>query len=583
MKKITAVIISILLIISILPATVFAANSDDIVILYENDVHCAVEGYSKLSAMKKELQETYSYVGVVSGGDYIQGTSLGIVSKGEYMIDIMNLVGYDAVTLGNHEFDYQLSRLEELIGKMNTKPVCCNFQKIGEASSYFKPYSIVTCGDVDIAYIGITTPETVSSSSPAQFKDENGNFIYTFNKTTLYDVVQESIASAEAEGADYIIALSHIGYADDAEYGDLEDIETLIANTSGLDVVLDAHSHTVIEGMRISDKDGNEVLLSSTGTKLENIGKLTISDGNFETELIETAGYPNTDPAIDAYIEQMYSDYSTLGQRVVATSKVKLFINDEEGKRLVRNNETNLGDMVADAYRYAVNADIGFVNGGGLRAEILEGDVTFNNLLNVHPYNNQIVLAEISGQTLRDMLEMAMSTYPGENGAFPHLSGMTFCVNTSIPSSVVLNEYAEFAGVEGQYRVYNMKVYNSESGKYEPIDLDGTYTIAATNYYLLEYGSGMKMLESVKVIQNDGMLDVEVLEKYITEKLGGVISEEYAETKVNIYFTDGEITDNQENDNQENNGKNENSMLSLVKMLIKAFVEFLRFVLKFIF
>ena len=160
---------------------------------------------------------------------------------------------------------------------------------------------------------------------------------------------------------------------------------------------------------------------------------------------------------------------------------------------------------------------------------------------------------------------------------------MTFCVNTSIPSSVVLNEYAEFAGVEGQYRVYNMKVYNSESGKYETIDLDGTYTIAATNYYLLEYGSGMKMLESVKVIQSDGMLDVEVLEKYITEKLGGVISEEYAETKVNIYFTDGEITDIQENDNQENNGKNENSMLSLVKMLIKAFVEFLRFVLKFVF
>ena len=246
-KRIAAIVLCALLVICVFPTETFAAqNNEDIIILYENDVHCSVEGYSKLSAMKKELQETYTHVGVVSGGDYIQGSSLGAISQGQYIVDLMNLVGYDAVTLGNHEFDYRMERLVELVGMMDTKPVCCNFQKIGETESYFEPYTIVSYGDVDIAYIGITTPSTITSSSPAQFKDDNGEYIYTFNPTGLYDIVQDNIDSAKSAGADYVIALSHIGYADDETYGDLEDIEDLIVNTDGFDVVLDAHSHSVI-------------------------------------------------------------------------------------------------------------------------------------------------------------------------------------------------------------------------------------------------------------------------------------------------------------------------------------------------
>ena len=219
-NKIIIMIVALLLTINLLPISALAtnANTDDIIILYENDVHCIVDGYSKLSAMKKELQQTHNYVGVVSGGDYIQGTSLGVVSRGEYIVNLMNLVGYDAVTLGNHEFDYQLERLNELVDMMNTKPICCNFQKIGESTSYFEPYSIVSYGDIDVAYIGVTTPSTITTSSPAQFKDENGEFIYTFNQTALYDIVQDNIDAAKSAGADYVIALSHIGYADDEIY-----------------------------------------------------------------------------------------------------------------------------------------------------------------------------------------------------------------------------------------------------------------------------------------------------------------------------------------------------------------------------
>lgn len=539
-SRMIAMLVCVLLLIGIVPVSAFAATNDAIVILYENDVHCVVEGYSKLAAMKKELQETYPYVGVVSGGDYIQGTSLGVVSKGEYIVNLMNLVGYDAVTLGNHEFDYHLNRLEELVGMMNTKPICCNFQRIGEDEPHFKPYSIVSYGEIDVAYIGITTPSTITTSSPAQFKDENGDFIYTFHETDLYDTVQDQIDSAKAEGADYIIALSHIGYAEDDIYGDLEDIEDLIRNTDGFDVVLDAHSHSVIEGKTLVDEGGNEVLLSSTGTKFAYIGKLTISDGECKTELIKTEDYAKTDPIVDAYIQQIYEEYSVLGDRKVAVSEVDLIIQDADGNRLVRHTETNLGDLCAEAFRSAVDADIGYINGGNLRSTIPAGDITVNHLLNVLPFNNTVVLAEVSGQTLKDMMEMAMRIWPQENGSFPHLSGLTFSVNTSIPSSVVLNEQEEFIGVSGEYRVYDIKVFNRETGAYEPLNLTKTYTLAASNFFLLEHGSGMKMLEDAVILQNDGILDIEALERYIAEELGGVVDERYADATLNITFTEGE-------------------------------------------
>ena len=544
MKRFFALVLCVVTLISFMPLAAMAEkNGEDIVILYENDVHCAVEGYSKLAAMKKELEEGYENVGVVSVGDYVQGSSLGVVSQGEYIVNLMNLVGYDAVTLGNHEFDYRLPRLEELVGMMNTKPVCCNFQKLGEESSYFLPYSIVSYGDVDIAYIGITTPSTISSSFPSQFKDEKGEYLYTFNVNNLYDIVQENIDKAKAGGADYIVALSHIGYA---EEGDWEDITDLIGNTEGLDVVLDGHSHSVIENMIVADEAGNDVVLSSTGTKFQHIGKLTISGDNITTELIATENYDKTDNEVDEYIKKINEEYALLGDRKVAVSNVDLITHDNDGNRLVRNSETNLGDLCADAFRIVTGADIGFANGGGIRADIKAGDVTFNDVLSVFPFNNQVVVAEVSGQVIKDLLETAVKSYPAEDGTFPHLSGITFSVNTSIPSSVTLDENEMFTGVSGKYRVYNIKVLNSKTGVYEVIDLEKTYSFASIGYYVFEFGGGLSMFKDAKILQNDGMLDAELLERYIVENLGGVIGEEYAEMMPNITFTEGENSAEQE-------------------------------------
>ena len=555
MKKLCKRIITFSLVLcmalSVFTGVVYAADTDTVVILYENDVHCAVEGYSKLAAMKNELLETHTNVGVVSVGDFVQGGTLGAVSKGEYIVNLMNKVGYDAIALGNHEFDYQLPRLNELNAMSNTKFISCNFQKIGEDKSYFEPYTIVSYGNVDVAYIAITTPETINSSSPAQFKNDKGELIYTFNESKLYDIVQTNINAAETAGADYVIALSHIGYD---ESGNLADITDVIENTDGFDVVLDAHSHSVIEEKVIKDKSGDDVLLTSTGTKFEYIGKLTIKNGAFDTELVEVESYTKTDPVVDAYITEINENYAQLGNRKIGESKVEFITHDKDGNRLVRNAETNLGNFCSDALRVMTGADMSFVNGGGLRAPMESGDITFNDIFSVFPFNNQIVTAEISGQILIDFLEMAVMNYPEEDGSFPHMSGVTFSVNKSIPTSVKVDANGFFEKVDGAYRVYNVKVLDKTSGEYKALDPNGKYILAGFNYFILDFGGGMTMFKDAKILDAEGTLDVELLENYIVEHLGGVIGEEYAEVKPNISFTDGVITetpDNNENNEQE--------------------------------
>ncbi len=530
----------ILCLCMLLSASTFAACSDknkdeSIVILFENDVHCKIEGYSKLAAMKTELAEDFDHVGVVSSGDFVQGGTLGAVSKGEYIVTLMNKVGYDAIALGNHEFDYQLPRLVELNAMSNTKFLSCNFGKIGEDEPYFEPYTIVSYGNVKVAYIGITTPDTITSAYPSQFKNENGEIIYTFGEAELYETVQENIDAVEAAGADYVIALSHIGYS---EAGDWSDVTDIIENTDGFDAVLDAHTHSVIEKKVIKDKSGDDVLLSSTGTNFEYIGKLTITKDGLDTKLVKTEAYEKTDADIDAYIAQINESYAELGNRKVGESTVTLNTHDGD-KRLVRNSETALGNLCSDALRVVTGSDISFVNGGGLRAPIETGEITFNDIFSVFPFNNQIVTAEVTGQILLDMLEMSMMNYPNEDGSFPHMSGVIFSVNQSIPTSVKVDENGFFTEVDGEYRVYGVKVLDKESGTYKALELDATYILAGFNYFLLDFGGGMSMFEDARILDAEGTLDVEILENYIVDHLDGVIGQEYAAPQGRITFTEG--------------------------------------------
>lgn len=520
-KRLLLIIVIVSLIICSLPISVSAEQSDDIIILYENDVHCEIEGYSVISAMRNELKKEYEHVGIVTSGDFLQGGSLGSISKGEYIIRLMNLVGYDAIALGNHEFDYGLDRLYELTEMLGTKPVCANFKKIG-VGACFEPYSIVSYGDVKIAYIGITTPNTPDTTSfPTQFVDEDKNPIYTFSKNDLASVVQENIDNARAMGADFVIALSHIG-DDKKEYNAID----IVSDTVGLDVVLDAHSHSVIESEILLDKSGNEVVYTSTGTKFANIGKLTISEESITTELISLENYNTTDPIVDACIDQIMAEYTEIGNKKEADCDFDLITHDDEGNRIIRVNESNLGNLISDAFRTVLETDIAYFNGGGIRSNIESGEITFNDLLNVLPFNNTGVVVEVSGRTILEMLEVAVSKWPGENANFSHVSGLTFSVNT-------LGDKAN--------RVYNVKIENAKTGNYEALELNRMYTVASNNFILLECGDGMTMFEGATVISDTGILDVEILERYIVDHLGGVIDERYEKVNHHITFTEGEI------------------------------------------
>ena len=521
-KRILLITVIVALLACSLHVFTFAEEQpqNDIIILYENDVHCEIDGYSVLSALRNELKQEHAYVGIVTSGDFLQGGSLGSISKGEYIVRLMNLVGYDAIALGNHEFDYGLDRLYELADMLNTKPICANFKKVGEGEC-FEPYSIVSYGDVKVAYIGITTPNTPEKTSfPTQFVDENKNPIYTFCKDDLAAVVQKNIDDARAAGADFVIALSHLGDEKEVGYNAID----LVRETVGFDVVLDAHSHSVIASQTLVDKGGNEVIYTSTGTKFANIGKLTISGDKITTELISLENYNKKDPTIDAAITQIRAEYAEVGNKKIADCDFNLITHDSAGNRLVRITETNLGNLIADAFRNVLGADIAYFNGGGIRSDIKAGKISYNDLLNVLPFNNTGVVVEVNGATVLKMLNAAVSKWPEENANFPHVSGVTFAVNTL---------------EEASSRVYDVQVLNSETGAYEPLDLDKMYRVASNNFILLECGDGMTMFEGAKVVSDTGILDVEILEKYITNNLDGVIDEKYARVSLHVIFTEG--------------------------------------------
>ena len=528
MKKLIALLLAACLMLGLM-TTAFAADekSNDIVILYTNDVHCAVDdniGYAGLAAYKKEMQAAYNYVALVDCGDSVQGDVIGTLSKGEYLVDIMNEVGYDFASFGNHEFDYTLPQLQKLIDKAKYQYLCCNLTytgKDGKGLTGYKAYEIKTYGDIKVAFVGIDTPESFTKSTPTYFQDANGNFVYSFaegNKgADLYNKVQETVDAAKKDGATYVVALAHLGVDESSEPWRSTD---LIANTTGIDAVLDGHSHSTIAMELVKNKDGKEIPLSSTGTKLVNIGKLTISDGKFTTELV--TDYAVKDDATDAFVKSIQEKNEALVNTVVAKSSVDLTTKRADGTRAIRNRETNLGDLCADAYRAISGADIALVNGGGIRKQIEAGDITLDDIYSVHPFGNTMCVIRVTGQQVLDALEWGARAVPSENGGFLQVSGLTYEIHTGVASSAEKDENGMFTRVSGEYRVKNVMVGG------QPLELDKTYTLASHNYMLLGHGDGYTMFDGCEVLGEDMMVDNQVLITYITTTLGGVVGEQYA-------------------------------------------------------
>lgn len=528
-------------------------ESGKIVVLYTGDMHCSVESgankldFAQLALYKQAVSNSADYVTLVDCGDAVQGSNIGTLTKGESIVELMNEVGYDVCTFGNHEFDYGIDQLEKLMGMSDAEYICCNF--MDSDGCFVSPYTIRSYGELKIAYIGITTPYTLTSSNPEVFKDEDGELKYSFCQDTsgekLYNAVQNAVDTAIGMDADYVIALAHLGNGEGySPYGS----EDVIAATSGIDIVLDGHSHTVVESREVYNKEGEPVMLTSSGSHMQYIGQVTIdtrrttgkNDDVITIRLIDSSDYDR----VAGKTEETEKEFEEiLGTEIGYTAKT-LSVNSENGNRLVRNRETGIGNFVADAYRSLTNADIAFVNGGGIRADISEGKITYGDLLNVQPYGNMICVVEATGLEIRDALEMSYRRVEGkyedengsvgESGGFFHLSGMKVVIDTSIPSGVKLDENGMFSGVEGERRVKEVYVLNGETGEYEPLSDSKTYAVASINYILLQGGDGFNMFMNNEVITSEAASDLQAVIEYL-ELSGGNIDERY-------FATEGRIT-----------------------------------------
>lgn len=552
MRKLTALVLTLLLLFGLIscqkPLTPSEQSSEvnivaenDIIILFTSDVHSAVDSgwtYSGIDVIRRELIKKGNKVVLVDNGDSVQGEVLATMTDGEAIIKLMNAVGYDIAIMGNHEFDYGMDKFFELVEMADFPYISCNFNRQGEP--VFESYVIKEIGGVKLAFVGITTPWTLKSSTPKYFMDDRGNYIYGFMQgddgQSLYSAVQKAVDDARAEGADYVIAMAHLGNEAELSPYTYADI---LSNTTGIDALVDGHSHDT-DRVEMKNKAGETVYRIACGTKLEAVGYVRITpEGEIATGLYR---WQNSENAVlvlglESYLNKAIADakneLSKALSQVVAKSNVDLLINDPgTGVRLVRNQETAIGNLCADAFRYVSGADIAFANGGGVRNDILKGDITKEDILKVHPFGNMLCVCEATGQEILDALEFSASAWPSETGGWICPSGISYEIHTYIPSGVVRDENGMFVKVDGEYRVKNVLVGG------QSLDLNKTYTLAAHNYMLQNMGDGYTMFTDNVYTQDCVMIDNQVLITYITEGLKGVIGEEYAEPQGRITFVE---------------------------------------------
>ena len=534
-NKLISMLLAAAMLLAFLPSVAVATDTETI-ILYTNDVHCAIENYAVLAAYKADLVAQGKNVVVVDAGDAIQGEVIGSTTEGEAIVDIMNAVGYDYAVPGNHEFDYGMEKFLDLAqNKAEYDYISSNFCNLTSNSPVLKPYAIEDFGAYQIAFVGISTPDTITSTTPEYFKDEGGNFIYGFpvypgemTNEDLYNNIQESVDKAINDGADYVVAVGHAGIIGSNDGWKSSDI---IANTDGIDCFIDAHSHETTEKAVYKNKDNEDVFLTSTGEKFANFGMFTISGDNKSFKLInpdnvdiETMSadaksvYTAVKEKIDGYNEDIAYLFEEIG-----TSEANLIIRDSDLSRAVRKRETNAGDFVADAYRAVTGSDVAIANGGGIRAEVEVGSVTRKSLMDVNAFNNNMCVLEVTGQQIIDILEHGARKCPEELGSFFQVSGMTFEIHTYRKTPVITDQLGDFVEVDEtmERRVQDVCIGG------EPVDLDKKYTLTGSTYVLLQGGDGLTMLDGVRVLQQEGLpCDSEMLIKYFTENLGGKITAE---------------------------------------------------------
>ena len=516
----------------------FFGDKADVTILYTNDVHTYIDNkspkptYAAIAALKKSIEDTGRDVLLVDAGDHIQGTAYGSMDDGATIIELMNEAGYDLATPGNHEFDYGMARAKAVLREADFPYVSCNWVDLRTGFNVLPSVKFFFVGGRKIAFVGVTTPETFTKSTPAYFmNDAQTQYIYDIlggeDGQKLYDAVQEAIDKAEFWGADTIIGLGHLGVDPSSSPWTSEEV---IAHTHGFTAFIDGHSHTVMANKQVTDASGKAVTLTQTGSYFKNIGKMTVgADGTITTELIDT--YEGLDAAVAATASNWISAVDDMLGEEIAVGDTKFYINDPAtGKRRIRSGETNLGDFVADGiYTYfneieELHCDVAIMNGGGIRTDVEAGPWSFKTCKTVSPFGNVACLMSVTGQQIQDALEFG-ARFAGaegkENGGFLQVAGARYTIHPMIPNTVQTNDKNVWTGSAATPRVSNVEIYDKTTGTYKPLDPNATYALAGMNYTLRNLGDGFAMFDGATLIKDYVSEDYLVMSSYAA-MFGGV-------------------------------------------------------------
>ena len=516
----------------------FFGDKADVTILYTNDVHTYIDNkspkptYAAIAALKKSIEDTGRDVLLVDAGDHIQGTAYGSMDDGATIIELMNEAGYDLATPGNHEFDYGMARAKAVLREADFPYVSCNWVDLRTGLNVLPSVKFFFVGGRKIAFVGVTTPETFTKSTPAYFmNDAQTKYIYDIlggeDGQKLYDAVQKAIDKAEFWGADTIIGLGHLGVDPSSSPWTSEEV---IAHTHGFTAFIDGHSHTVMANKQVTDASGKAVTLTQTGSYFKNIGKMTVgADGTITTELIDT--YEGLDAAVAATASNWISAVDDMLGEEIAVGDTKFYINDPAtGKRRIRSGETNLGDFVADGiYTYfneieELHCDVAIMNGGGIRTDVEAGPWSFKTCKTVSPFGNVACLMSVTGQQIQDALEFG-ARFAGaegkENGGFLQVAGARYTIHTATPNTVQTNDKNVWTGSAATPRVSNVEIYDKTTGTYQPLDPNATYALAGMNYTLRNLGDGFAMFDGATLIKDYVSEDYLVMSSYAA-MFGGV-------------------------------------------------------------
>ncbi len=509
----------------------WVGDKSDVTILYTNDVHTYIDKqspkltYAAIADLKQSYQNAGKDVLLVDAGDHVQGTAYGSMDEGASIIKLMNAAGYDVATPGNHEFDYGMDRAKAIMKEADFPYLSCNWVDLRTTLRVLPSVKVFVRGGRRIAFVGVTTPETFTKSTPAYFMDKaQRKYIYDIqggeDGKKLYDAVQKAIDKAKLL-ADVVIGLGHLGVDPSSSPWTSEEV---IAHTSGFDAFIDGHSHTVMENKQVQDASGKAVTLTQTGSYFANVGEMTIAaDGTITTKLIPTH------EGMDATIAAMQTGWvntvdDMLGEKIAVGDSDFYVTDPATGKRRIRSAETNLGDFVADGiYTYfneveKLHCDVAIMNGGGIRADVPAGDWTFKTCKQVSPFGNVACLMSVTGKQIQDALEFA-ARFAGEggkeNGGFLQVAGATYEIHTDIPNTVQTDEKNVWIGsATGTPRVQNVKIYDKTSGSYLPLDPGATYALAGMNYTLRNLGDGFAMFDGAELIKDYVSEDYLVMSTY---------------------------------------------------------------------